>query len=117
MNISEANDVNHVLRWALDAARGRRSASNERIAREAAIRLAGRAHKTLSAGYTAEQVNDWWPQPQPQPSRRPRRRRDLSGTARCGYCGAKAEYPGGVVGTPLIIRHRPDCPDKTARPS
>lgn len=38
--------------------------------------------------------------------------KDLSHTARCLDCGAWNEYPGGVIGTPLVIRHAPDCPSK-----
>jgi hypothetical protein len=40
-------------------------------------------------------------------------RPDLSGTARCGECGGRAEYPvpGNPDSGPLVIRHELPCPE------
>ena len=37
--------------------------------------------------------------------------RDMSGTIRCSVCGAEAVHERGP-GTPLVIRHKPDCPER-----
>ena len=42
-----------------------------------------------------------------------RKVRDMSGTARCGVCGVEAVHERGP-GTPLVIRHEPDCTELRA---
>lgn len=64
MNITEAGDTNTLLRWVL----GIREPSDVDVddqeladaAEAAAVRLAGRAHRALSAGLTEDDVRDSW---------------------------------------------------------
>ena len=58
MNISEANDINTVLRYVLRLPNGVGEFRTAQQVHEAAERLAGRAHKTLSAGLMASDVRD-----------------------------------------------------------
>lgn len=60
MNVSEVNAVNALLRWVLDKPRPGQQSAPEDEARRAAIMLAGRADRTLSAGLTADAVARRW---------------------------------------------------------
>lgn len=72
MNISEANDVNTLLRWLtgdlphIDERNEYDEADlvlmQDDDARRAAARLADRAHKALHCGLTAEKVHQAWDQ-------------------------------------------------------
>ena len=42
--------------------------------------------------------------------------RDMSGSAYCIDCHVRAVHERGL-GTPLVIRHKPDCPNADHRPS
>lgn len=65
MNISEANDLNNVLRFLLHGNDGRGddgpTPGSSTLARESAVRLAERAHTALHAGYNGEAVALAWP--------------------------------------------------------
>lgn len=58
MNITEANDLNVLLRYLL----GLSPLPNDDEARGAAERLAAKANKTLAAGLTSERVAAAWPE-------------------------------------------------------
>lgn len=61
MNISEANAVNHLLRYVMDYhGRDDLSPATSGGAREAAILLAGKANKALHAGLTGDEVRLNW---------------------------------------------------------
>lgn len=61
MNITEANDLNTVLEYVLNLTSGAGAVPSSERAREAAARLADKAHKPLMAGLTSERVNAAWP--------------------------------------------------------
>lgn len=54
MNISEANDLNKVLRYVLGWS------EDPEVARDAAVRLTERANRTLGAGLRPQDVEDAW---------------------------------------------------------
>lgn len=60
MNVSEANAINHVLRWVLG------QGGDESRARTDAMWLAERASSTLHAGLTPDDVAAHWPGGQPR---------------------------------------------------
>lgn len=59
MNISEANDLNTVLRYLLDVRRNGQPVARD-SAREASARLADRARKPLGAGLDGDDVRELW---------------------------------------------------------
>lgn len=64
--IGDANDVNTVLHWILGIRDGHTEDVDDSVlfesAREAAVRLADRANKTLSAGLNGTRVREAWDQ-------------------------------------------------------
>lgn len=64
LTITSANDVNTLLRWFLGIRDEYDSTVDDNIhfenAREAAVRLADQANKTLSAGVTGSQIRELW---------------------------------------------------------
>lgn len=62
MNIGEANDLNTVLRYVLNLPDITRSVPADDKARDAAARLADKAHKGIMAGLTGDDVVAAWPE-------------------------------------------------------
>jgi hypothetical protein len=72
VNVQESLDINSLLGWLLDLERAPDSPHPDRFteagARQAAVRLADRAHKGIQAGIRGSDVDEAWATRAPSPS-------------------------------------------------